>query len=247
MQSPGIIIAFFAGVLSIASPCILPIMPSFLAYITGVSLTDSYKKMKKKDAVRKLFLNTLLFGIGFSLIFLFFGAVIGIIGETLLLNRSVFQVVGGVIITIFGLQLTGLINLKFLMKEKKFELSPKFRKMEYARSFLMGIFFAFGWAPCYGPILGAIFTLAATQANFWQAIMLFFFYSLGLLSTLFVFTAVIAHTSQKIKKFAEIARFSSIIAGALVMLLGILLMTNQLSTLVKWINLSYNINNFSLL
>lgn len=247
MQSPGIIIAFFAGMLSIASPCILPIMPSFLGYITGVSLSDSYKTLKKKDLTRKLFLNTLLFGTGFSVIFLFFGAVIGIIGETLLLNRSIFQVVGGVIITIFGLQLTGLINLKFLMKEKKFELSPKFRKMEYLRSFIMGVFFAFGWAPCYGPIIGAIFTLAATQANFWQAVMLFLFYSLGLLSSLLIFTVIIARTSEKLKKFREIAKFSSIIAGGMVMLLGILLMTNQLSALVNWINLSYNINNFSLL
>jgi len=247
MESPGIIIAFFAGVLSIASPCILPIFPSFLAYITGVSLSDGYKKLHQKEVKRKLFLNTLLFGLGFSLIFLFFGAVIGIIGETLLLNRSIFQIVGGAIIVIFGLQLTGLINLKFLMKEKKFELSPKLKKMEYLRSFLVGIFFAFGWAPCYGPIIGAIFTLAATQANFGQAVLLFLFYSLGLLSTLLLFTAIIAHASEKLKKIQHAARYVSIIAGGFVILFGLLLMTNHISILVNWINLSYNVNNISLL
>ena len=133
MYSPGIVIAFFAGVLSVASPCILPIIPSFMGYITGVSLSDGYSKLHKKVARRKLFINTLIFGAGFSLVFLMFGAVIGVIGQTLVLNRPIFQTIGGIIIIFFGLQLTGLINLKFLMKEKKLELSPKLKKMEYLR------------------------------------------------------------------------------------------------------------------
>lgn len=247
MNSPGIIIAFMAGMLSVASPCILPILPSFLGYITGVSLSDGYKSLQKKDVRNKLFLNTLLFGVGFSLVFLFFGAVIGIIGETLLLNRSMFQTIGGVIIVLFGLQLTGLIRLNFFMKEKKFELSAKMKKMEYLRSFIAGTFFAFGWAPCYGPIIGAIFTLAATEANFGMAMLLFFFYSLGFLVPLFLLTYLVTHASERLKKFQKFSKYSSIIAGGLVMLLGILLMTNNLSLLVNWINMSYNTNNVSLL
>lgn len=246
MSSPGIIIAFFAGVLSIASPCILPILPSFLGYIGGVSLSQD-KKIKGKEAKRKLYLNTLLFGLGFSIVFLLFGAVIGVVGEMLVLNRPIFQTIGGIIIILFGLQLSGLINIKMLMKEKKFELSPKLRKMEYVRSVLTGIIFAFGWAPCYGPIIGAIFTLAATQANFGQAMLLFFFYSLGFLVPLFIFTFIIAHASEKLKKYQKAAKYSAIIAGGFVMLLGFLLMTNNLGTLVNWINSAYNVNNIPLL
>ncbi len=247
MQSPGIIIAFLAGVLSVASPCILAVMPSFVGYITGVSLSKGYRNLEKKEAKRKLFLNTLLFGIGFSLVFLILGAVIGALGEALILNRPIFQVIGGALMVIFGLQLTGLIQLNMFMKEKKFELSPKLKKIEYLRSFMAGMVFAFGWAPCYGPILGAIFTLAATQANFGQAILLFAFYSLGFLLPLFIFTFFIAYASEKLKKFQKAARYSSVIAGSFVMILGFLLMTNNLSSLVNWINMSYNVNNISLL
>ncbi len=165
----------------------------------------------------------------------------------LVLNRPIFQTIGGIIIILFGLQLTGLINIKWLMKEKKFELSPKLKKMEYARSVMTGVIFAFGWAPCYGPIIGAIFTLAATQANFGQAMLLFFFYSLGFLLPLFIFTFLIAHAAEKLKKFQKAARYSAVIAGVFVMLLGFLLMTNNLAWLVNWINMSYNMNNIPLL
>jgi cytochrome c-type biogenesis protein len=247
MHSPGIIIAFLAGMLSIASPCILPILPSFLGYITGVSLSHTYRNHDKKTAIRKLMLNTLCFGIGFSMVFMIFGAVIGTIGQIFLLNRPVFQTIGGIIIIFFGLQLTGLINLNFMRKEKKIEMNLKLKRGEYLRSFLIGVFFAFGWAPCYGPIIGAIFTLAATGANFWEAVMLFSFYSLGLLIPLLLFTFVIAHTSQKLKQFQKIAQYSSAVAGVFVIFLGVLLMTNNLGTLVNWIDVSYNMNNISLL
>lgn len=250
MLSPGIIIAFVAGILSVASPCILPVIPSFIGYVTGVSLSRGYRKLKKKEAIRKLLVNTLFFGAGFSIIFLLFGAVIGAVGEMLVLNRPVFQTIGGIIIMLFGLQLTGLINIPSLMKEKKIhpdETKPVLKKMGYLRSFLMGIFFAFGWAPCYGPIVGAIFTLAATRANFGQAMLLFFFYSLGFLIPLIFFTILIGLASEKLKKIQTIAKYSSIAAGIFVMILGFLLMTNNLSILVNWINMFYNGNNISLL
>jgi len=250
MPSPGIIIAFVAGILSVASPCILPVIPSFIGYITGVSLSHGFRKLKKKEAMRKLLINTLFFGIGFSIIFILFGAVIGAIGEMLVLNRPIFQTIGGIIIMIFGLQLTGLVNIPSLMKEKKIhpdETKPVLKKIGYFRSFLMGILFAFGWAPCYGPIVGAIFTLAATQANFGQAMLLFLFYSLGFFIPLIIFTILIAMASEKLKKIQTFARYSSIVAGLFVMLLGFLLMTNNLNILVNWINLFYTGNNISLL
>lgn len=246
-MQPGIVFAFLAGVLSILSPCILPIIPSFLGYIGGVSLSQDLQKLEGRKARRQLFINTLFFGVGFSTVFLFFGAVIGAIGQALVLNRPIFQTIAGIIIIIFGLQLTGLVNLKFLLKEKKLETPRWFKKMAYLRSLITGGLFAFGWVPCYGPIIGAIFTLAATQANFMQAMLLFFFYSLGFLVPLFIITFIIAFTAQKIKKFAKIARYTSVLAGALVILLGMMLLTNNLSPLVNSINLIYNNNNLTLL
>lgn len=247
MENPNIFFAFLAGVLSIASPCILPIIPSFIGYITGVSLSTHYQGLSQKELRSKLLLNTISFAIGFSLIFLFFGAVIGLIGETLVLNRPIFQKIGGVIIVLFGIQLTGVFQFKALVKEKRFQLPGGFKKLSYLRSFFTGIFFAFGWAPCYGPIVGAIFTLAAAQASFSQSLWLFFFYSLGFLLPLIIFSLMVASASKVLKKFQNAARYSSIIAGILVIILGVLLFTNNLSILVNWLNLTYTNNNLSIL
>lgn len=267
MENPNIFIAFLAGVLSIASPCILPIIPSFIGYITGVSLSTPYQGLSPKELRLKLLLNTISFAVGFSLIFLLFGAVIGLIGETLVLNRPIFQKIGGVIIILFGLQLTGIFQFKALVKEKRFELPEGFKKLSYnaersecaykpsgfceakhlIRSFFTGIFFAFGWAPCYGPIVGAIFTLAAAQASFPQSLLLFFFYSLGFLLPLIILSLMVASAGKLLKKFQKAARYSSIIAGILVIILGVLLFTNNLSILVNWLNLTYTNNNLSLL
>jgi len=247
MQNPSIFIAFFAGVLSIASPCILPVIPSFIGYISGVSLSHYNRGLDKKAARKKLTVNTLCFAAGFSIIFLFFGAVIGAIGQALVLNRLIFQKIGGIVIIVLGLHLTGIFQTAFLQKERKIEVSSKFRKIEYVGSLLTGMSFAFGWAPCYGPIVGTIFTLAATQANFQQAMLLFFFYTLGFILPLLGLTWLVAHATHILKKFQKIARYSSVIAGIFVIILGILLYTNNLNSLVNWIMITYNKNNVSFL
>ena len=247
MQDPGIIISFIAGIFSIVSPCILPVIPSFIAYITGLSVSENYKQIDKKSYHRKLIIDTLLFGIGFSTVFLLLGAAVGSLGEFLLLNRPIFEKIAGVMIIFFGLQLTGIIKIQSLLKQKNWEIPEKLKKISYLRSLFIGIFFSFSWAPCYGPIIGAIFTLAATKANFWQAVLLFLFYSLGFMLPLLLITIFISKANLFVKKVRKFTKYSSLISGIFVIILGVLLLTNQMGTIVNWVNFIYLKNHFTFL
>lgn len=243
----NILVAILAGALSVLSPCILPVLPSFFGYITGVSLSKPYTKLEKKTLYKKLLFNTVLFALGFSIIFILFGAVIGTVGQFLLHQRNILQQIAGVIIIVFGLQLTGILKLKTFLKEKKFELPEWIKHTEYLRSFVTGICFAFGWSPCYGPIVGTIFTLALSKTDFWQAMLLFTFYSIGFVIPLLMLSILVGIFSVRIKKLSAISHYISIGAGFIVIFLGILLLTNQLNIFTNWLNLFYNNNNFNLL
>lgn len=246
MEKINILVAFIGGILSIFSPCIIPILPSFLGYISGISLSSELKNSHQKTVQLKLFLHTLFFTIGFSIVFLLFGAVIGILGKFLLTYQEILQKLGGIIIIIFGLQLTGIFKFKFLLTEKHLQLPSNLEFKSYFRSFIIGIFFAFGWTPCYGPVIGTIFTLAASSANFNTSLMLFFFYSLGFIIPLLIMSAFIGHISKFLKKYPIVFKYSSYISGFLMISLGILLLTNQLNILVNWINFNYTENNLNL-
>jgi cytochrome c-type biogenesis protein len=253
MDQINLAIAFSAGILSILSPCILPVLPSFLAYITGLSLeelAESDKSTATKKSNNKhvfswqLIINTFFFALGFSLIFLLFGAVIGTIGKFLVINQIVLMQLGGLIIIILALHQLGIFRLKFLLSEVKFKHSLTDDLKGWLRSFLVGIIFAFGWAPCYGPIVGAIFTLAATTGSFYYSILLFVFYSLGFLVPLIIFSVFIGYFSKQIKKHRKIFQYSSTIAGIILLILGILMLTNLFPYIVNWLSLIYNEYNF---
>lgn len=253
MDQINLAIAFLAGILSIFSPCILPVLPSFLAYITGLSLeelADSSKSKQTKNSdskyslSRQLVINTFFFALGFSLIFLLFGAVIGTLGKFLVINQTVLMQFGGLIIVILALHQLGIFRLKFLLGQAKFKHSFTDNLKGWMRSFLVGIIFAFGWAPCYGPIVGAIFTLAATTGSFYYSILLFVFYSLGFLVPLILFSLFIGFFSKQIKKHKKIFRYSSTVAGVILLILGTLMLTNLFPHIVNWLSLIYNENNF---
>ncbi len=230
MEEINLAVAFIAGLLSILSPCILPVMPSFLAYIAGTSLEE------KEARSKTLFLHTIAFAIGFSLTFLLFGAVIGSIGHFLLLNQAFLQKIGGAIIIILGVHLTGLLKITPLLKEIRLKIPKNAIFNTYIRSFFIGIIFSFGWAPCYGPILGAIFTLAATSGQFGQSILLFAAYALGFLIPLLIMTLFVEKVSHFIRKNPGIYKNSSLISGIIIIILGFLLLTGLISPIVSWIN-----------
>ncbi|MGL5831578.1 MAG: cytochrome c biogenesis CcdA family protein [Candidatus Altimarinota bacterium] len=238
-------VAFLAGILSIFSPCILPVLPSFLAYITGISLEELKGKTNSKKSPGaplfwQLIINTFFFALGFSLIFLLFGAVIGTLGKFLVINQTVLMQLGGLIIIILAFHQLGIYRLKFLLKEVKFEHQLTNNLKGWLRSLLVGIVFAFGWAPCYGPIVGAILTLAATANSFYYSILLFIFYSFGFLVPLIIFSLFIGFFSEKLKKHRKIFKHSSLVAGLLMLILGVLMLTNLFPYIVTWLSLSYN-------
>jgi cytochrome c-type biogenesis protein len=166
-----LIIAFGAGLISFLSPCVLPLIPGYVSFITGSTLSEILEK-KKIDL-----LPLIVFSLGFSFVFIIFGATASFLGQILLQNSQILRIIAGVIIIIFSLQLIGVLNIKFLNIEKKF-YTKKSNNIFFI--FIVGMAFGFGWTPCIGPILGSILALASTEETIYKAILLLSFYSLGL-------------------------------------------------------------------
>ena len=224
MVEVTLFIAFAAGLASFLSPCVLPLVPAFVAYLSGTTAAEL--KSDSKKAKTSIFINTVLFVLGFTLIFALLGALI----NSVLLNisytlKDVLGKIGGVIIILFGLVLLGIIKPQFLQQEHKLKL--KGLKPSYAASFLFGAAFAVGWTPCVGAILGAVLTLALTKPAI--AFGMLFAYALGLGVP---FLAVGLFTSQAtalIKKYQNVMKYVSIAAGVILIILGILVFTNNLA------------------
>ncbi len=219
--------AVLAGLLSFISPCVLPLIPGYLSFISGVSLEDLSSKEKSKEHMMKVVGNTVFFVIGFSLVFVILGASATGIGYLLQKYLYIFNKVAGVVVFIFGLHLMGVFKIKALNYEKRFHASKK--QMGLLGSVVIGIAFAFGWTPCIGPILGTILTLAAQHDNVGQGVILLLFYSAGL-GIPFILTALMFN--YLIGAFGFIKRHFravEIISGGLLMLVGVLIFFDLLA------------------
>ena len=224
--------AILAGFLSFISPCVLPLIPGYLSFISGVSIED-LSAQKKGSQWWKIVINTVFFVIGFSLVFVILGAGATKIGHLLQSNMNIFNKVAGVIVFLFGLHVVGVFKIGALNYEKRFHARKK--SMGVIGSMLIGIAFAFGWTPCIGPILGAILTLAAQQNSVNHGIVLLLFYSAGL-GVPFILTALLFN--YLIGAFGFIKRHFrtvEIISGALLMLVGILIFFNLLQIISTFI------------
>lgn len=222
-------LAFGAGVLSFISPCCLPLYPSFLSYITGVSVKELQegKGMWNKSA----FLHTFFFLTGFSVIFFALGFSASWIGQLFSSYKLLIQQIGGVLIIFFGLIMLGVFMPKWLMKERRFQL--KNRPVGYLGSVLIGVVFAAGWTPCNGPILAAIVTLGLSNPN--QAMVYLLAYILGFAVPFFLMSFLLSK-AQAIVKYSQIWMK---IGGAMMILVGILLYTDQMTKITTiLINLS---------
>ncbi|MEP6888628.1 MAG: cytochrome c biogenesis protein CcdA [Nitrospirales bacterium] len=170
MQQISLFAAFAAGLLSFVSPCVLPLVPSYISYITGLSL-DRLSDPSERQRFRKtIMLNSLLFIAGFSTVFIAFGASASLVGQLLIVYQDHIRRVGGVLIIIFGLYLLGILNLKFLTTEKRLHFST--RPAGYVGSYLIGVAFAAGWTPCVGPVLGTILLYASTTDSLMNGVTL---------------------------------------------------------------------------
>ena len=217
-----IIIAFGAGLISFLSPCVLPLIPGYISYISGSSLSELI--IKKNINLFPI----ILFTVGFSIVFIIFGAASTFLGQVLLKNSYELRIVAGLVIIILSLQIIGLINIKFLNYEKRIQtnisagiLSP----------ILIGMAFAFGWTPCIGPILGSILVLASTEESLSKGILLLFFYSIGLALPFILSGYLIQRFLIFSKNFKKNINKVSKIGGIILLITGILIITNQLQAL----------------
>ena len=222
-------IAFVAGLLSFLSPCVLPLIPGYISYINGQTLNDILDDGSKQEIQRKVLLKTILYSLGFSLIFISLGATASLIGQSFLKGSNELRWISGLIVIFFSFHMLGLINLKFSLwkMEHSFTNIANFSN-DWVFPVIIGVAFAFGWTPCIGPILGSILTLAAIENTVYQGVLLLSSYSLGL-AIPFVLSGYsiskFLYFKKKIKKHILLINR----VGAIILLLtGIAILTNQL-------------------
>jgi len=234
-QEISVLIAFSAGLLSFVSPCVLPLVPSYLTYITGVS----FKELTDVKATARLrwvtISHSFLFILGFSTIFILMGASASYLGQLLVRYQYWIMKAGGILIILLGIQFTGVINLPFLQMERRFELRKK--PLGYVGSFLVGIVFAAGWTPCIGPILSTILIYAGTSKSFTTGMLLLTIYSMGLgvpflLSSL-AFNSFLS-AFEKIKRYMRVI---TLVSGLFLIAIGILYLTDTFKDISTYLNI----------
>ena len=215
-------IAFGAGLISFLSPCVLPLIPGYISYITGNSLNELIEKKNVN------LIPIILFSFGFSIVFIIFGAASTYLGQVLLQNSQELRILAGLLIIIFSLQIIGIINLKFLNYEKRIQTKTN---TNFYSPIIIGMAFAFGWTPCIGPILGSILALAATEDSINKGVFLLIFYSLGLAIPFILSGYLIQKFLIFSKNFKKNINLVSKIGGIILLITGILILTNQLQAL----------------
>ena len=221
-----ILIAFGAGLISFLSPCVLPLIPGYISFISGASLNELLARKKVN-----LF-PLILFTLGFSFVFIMFGAAASYLGQVLLQNSQTLRVIAGLIIIVFSLQLIGVVNINFLNFEKKI-YTKKNNNVWF--SFIVGMAFGFGWTPCIGPILGSILALASTEETIFKAIILLSFYSLGLAIPFILSGYLMQRFLMFSKNFKKNINLVTKSGGVILLITGVLILTNQLQILGYYI------------
>ena len=222
-----LILAFGAGFISFLTPCVLPIIPGYISYITGKSLNEIEQNKKV------VLLKSILFSIGFSIVFIILGATASAVGNILLFLSNELRIAAGVIIILFSLQMLGIINLNFLSQERRLE--TKSYKDNYAFPLLVGAAFAFGWTPCIGPVLGSILALSATEASISMGVLLLSFYSLGLAVPFILSGYYMSRFLTTRKSFSKYYGRVTKTGGVILLLTGILIATNQIQVISYYI------------
>ena len=216
------LIAFGAGLISFLSPCVLPLIPGYISYISGQSLQEILNKKEVN------YFPLILFCLGFSTVFVLLGASASFLGQTLLQNSEILRIVAGIVIIIFSLQLIGIINIPYLNFEKRFDAKES-RNILFP--YVIGVAFGFGWTPCIGPILGSILALASIEETLSRAVILLISYSLGLAIPFVLSGYLIQRFLLFSKNFKKNINLISKIGGITLLVTGILILTNQLQAI----------------
>jgi len=217
--------AFVAGLLSFLSPCVLPLIPAYFTFITGFSieeLTEEYNSEIRK----KVFLSTFLFVLGFSLVFILMGASASYLGGLMFTYKKLIRIIGGILIIILGIHLTGLIRIPGLDFEKRIALEKK--PLHFLGTLIIGMAFGAGWSPCIGPLLGSILIIAGSQETVWQGVILLGFYSAGLAMPFIIISIFINFLLIFIKKASKVLKYVNVVAGVVLIVVGLILVSNKL-------------------
>ena len=232
LQHTSLLAAFAAGLFSFISPCVLPLVPSYLSYVTGLSFDQLTDQTARQRFRKTILINSLLFIAGFSAVFIAFGASASLLGGWLSDYQSAIRKIGGLLIIVFGLYLAGVLKLTFLMREKRFHWTH--RPAGYLGSLLVGAAFAAGWTPCVGPVLGAMLTFASASETLWDGLTLLAFYSFGLGLPLFIAALGLDRFLGYMKGFQPYLGIVSMANGILLIVFGLVLYTNSLGLLTAF-------------
>ena len=229
VENIGLIGAFVAGLLSFLSPCVLPLIPSYITYITGLSFADLNAEHPSHKVRQQTIIHSLLFIAGFTCVFVLLGASATFLGDFLHEHKTAIRRIGGVLIVIFGVHVSGLFDIGMLLGEKKLTLHRK--PAGYMGSFVVGIVFAAGWTPCIGPILATILAVAATEG---RGVWLLLAYSMGLAIPFFLAALALHQFLVFFKCFKRHIRMFEMITGIFMVVIGILIFTNSLVLISRY-------------
>lgn len=223
-------VALVAGLLSFLSPCVLPLIPAYFTFITGLSL-DELTREPNSAIRRKVVLSTVVFILGFSLVFIALGALASFLGGVLYQFVDQIRIIGAIIIILLGIHLTGLFRLKLLDFEKRVHLHSK--PLHFFGTFIVGMAFGAGWSPCIGPQLGSILIIASSKETVLEGIVLLSVYSVGMGVPFLVLSLFVGALLTFIKNAVHVIKYVNITAGIILIIVGILLITNKLNFIVS--------------
>lgn len=223
--------AFVAGLLSFLSPCILPLLPAYFSFITGMSLEDLTDTTQKSKINWKVIIAAFVYILGFTLVFVLMGAAASFLGSFIAKNKDILRIAGGLIVIVLGLHFTHIINVPFLNREKHIQIKNTQVKSHYTHFiviFFVGMAFAAGWSPCIGPILGSILVLASVEQSGTKGALLLLVYSIGLGLPLLVMAVFVSSILPILSKIKKLIRYANVVTGVILILTGLLLIAGKL-------------------
>jgi cytochrome c-type biogenesis protein len=221
--------AFLAGFLSFLSPCVLPLIPAYFTFITGFSL-EELNENRNSEIKKKVVFSTVSFVCGFSLVFILMGASASYLGGLIYNYRETIRIIGGILIILMGVHLTGIIRIPGLDVEKRIHMEKK--PLHFLGTFIIGMAFGAGWSPCIGPLLGSILIIAGSQETVRQGIVLLAIYSAGLALPFIILSVFVHLLLMVIKKASRFLQYVNAAAGILLSIAGLILVTNKLYVLI---------------
>ena len=240
MESVSLVAAFTAGLVSFLSPCVLPLVPGYISLISGASV-DQLKSGDDDQRTKRVLGHSLLFILGFSIVFISLGASATWLGQALLSRMTVLYKIAGIVIIFFGLHLTGLLKIPLLYRDARFHSAGK--PATAGGALLIGLAFAFGWTPCIGPILAVILGLAASQDTVWKGIFLLALYSAGLAVPFLLTSLGINRFLKFYQRFRTHLRQVEVFSGIVLIVLGAMIFSNQFTRLASYLSF---LNRFAL-